>query len=313
MYTKKKILVLGATGFLGKALLSFLDKKKYNVFLASKSMGFDFRYERVFKKIFNKNYDYIINCAAHVGGLKYLERYPADIFEDNTRIYLNLYKSLRSLRLNTKVINIISNCVYPYLQKYQKEKNIFNGEIHESVEPFGYSKLFLMKISNFYYKQYSIRSLNLISPNIFGPGDHLDVTRSHALNGIIVRMLEAQKNLQKRFIIWGSGKPKREWIFVEDVAKLIVKSIDDKNTKLFKGFNYINLAQNKSYSINQIARIVKKLINYKCHISHNLKYPDGAKIKQLDNKNFKKNYSNFNFINFEKAILKTIKYYKSKI
>lgn len=311
MIDKKKILILGGTGFVGKRI-NFSLKKNYFTKIVSKSLGYDLRKKKTFEKILkNQKYDYIINCAAHVGGLSYLKKFSADIFYDNALIYLNLYNSLKYTLDKPRIINLISNCVYPKYQKIQKEEKIFDGEIHDSVEPFGYSKNILLKSSKFYYNQYSIKSLNLILPNVFGPGDHLDTDRSHALNGIIVRMLNAKKKNYDSFKIWGSGRPKREWIFVNDVSRIVLRCINKKN--LFLNFEHINIAQNKSYSINQIAKIVKNKIKFKGKLSNDITFPDGALIKQMNNINFKKNFKLFKFTKFESAISKTIDFYKKDI
>ena len=150
--------------------------------------------------------------------------------------------------------------------------------------------------------------MNLVLPNAFGPGDHMDTNRSHALNGIIVRMINAKKNKKNKFEIWGSGKPKREWIFAEDVSKLIVLLLRRK--KLLNKFRVINVAQNKSYSINYLAMKVKKILNYKGQLTNNKNFPDGALLKQLDNQLFNKEFKNFKFTNFDDALKRTVEFYK---
>ena len=306
----KNIIILGGTGFVGTKIFKKL-KKKYSVKNLSYSKGTDLRKENSIKKYLKKNKtDLIINCAAHVGGLNYIKKKKADIASDNLKIYLNLYLNLKKLKNKPKVINLISNCVYPGHHKLQKEREIFNGEIHESVDPFGLPKLVLMKISRFYFEQYNIKSLNLILPNAYGPGDHLDTERSHALNGIIVRMIKDQKKKKLNFEVWGSGKPKREWIFAEDIAKLISNLL---NKQINYNYENLNVAQNKSYSVNHIAKLVKEALKYKGTFYNNKKFIDGAFLKQLDNKNFKKRFRNFKFTNFKKGIIQTVNYYKRHI
>ena len=307
----KNILVLGGTGFIGSKIVNKL-KKKFNVKNASLTSGIDLRNDNILSKYLkNKRIDLIINCAAHVGGLNYIKKRKADIVSDNLKIYLNLYSSLKKLKNKPKIINLISNCVYPANQKLQKEKKIFNGEIHDSVEPFGLPKLVLMKISKFFFEQYFIKSFNLILPNAYGPGDHIDTEKSHALNGIIVRMIKHQREKKKKFEIWGSGKPKREWIFVDDVSKLIFLIINKKEISF--DFDNLNFAQNKSYSINSIAHKVKKTLKFKGKLVNNKNFQDGALLKQLDNKAFKKRFKNFKFTDFTKGLEQTVKFYKKTI
>jgi len=302
-----KILILGGTGFIGSKIYNLIKNKNFvrNLSLTS---NIDLRVPDKLDKYLKNNYKIIINCAAHVGNLNYIGNKKADIMNDNLKIYLNLYSSIKKSKFKPYVINLISNCVYPANHKIQKESRIYDGNIHESVEPFGLPKLILLKLSSFYFKQYDIKSLNLVLPNAFGPGDHMDTNRSHALNGIIVRMINAKKNKKNKFEIWGSGKPKREWIFAEDVSKLIVLLLRRK--KLLNKFRVINVAQNKSYSINYLAMKVKKILNYKGQLTNNKNFPDGALLKQLDNQLFNKEFKNFKFTNFDDALKRTVEFYK---
>ncbi len=309
MYNKKKILILGGTGFIGSAISKSL-KKNYNIKIFSRTKFGDLRKELSLKKFLskNKNFDYIINCAAHVGGLRYLARKSADITTDNILIYLNVYKNLIKLKKKPVVINLISNCFYPSKLKIQNEKNWQDGEMHDSVESFGIGKRVLVILSKNYDKQYNIKTLNLILPNAFGPGDHLDPERSHALNAIIVRMIKSKNDGDNTFEVWGSGRPKREWIYVEDVVRVMKLLLNKK----IKNSLILNIGQNKAFSINEIAFTIKKILKYKCKIKNNRKYPDGAPLKQLSNFKFKKYFKNFKFTNFESAVSNTIKAYLKK-
>ena len=122
--------------------------------------------------------------------------------------------------------------------------------------------------------------------------------------------LKGVRNKEKEFEVWGSGKPRREWIFAEDVAKIFLEEI--KNNKI-KDYYPINLAQNKSYSILEIAKLVKKILKSKIKIITNNNKIDGALIKQLDNSKFKKYFINYKFVKLDYGIKKTISYYKKKI
>ena len=307
--SKKKILILGGTGFIGKAVTDSL-KNKFNIKNLSKSKGSDLRDKLTLKKFFLKNNgtDIIINCAAHVGGLRYIAKKSADVMTDNILIYSNIYKNLIELKKKPLVINLISNCFYPSKLKIQTEDNWQDGEMHESVEAFGIGKRVLVILSKNYEDQYGIKSINIVLPNAFGPGDHLDPERSHALNAIIVRMIKSKEEKNNFFEVWGTGKPRREWIFVKDVTRIIKNIISKKISKSL----ILNIGQNKSYSINQIAHTIKKTLNYNCKIINNTKYSDGAPLKQLSNQKFKKYFKNFKFTDFEVAVKETITSYLKK-
>tara|TARA_B100002019_G_scaffold291324_1_gene311175 strand:- start:48 stop:881 length:834 start_codon:yes stop_codon:yes gene_type:complete len=273
--TKNSILLLGGKGFIGNTIYQNL-KKNFSIKILSKRLGQDLRKSSEIKKhLKNKKFDYIINCASHVGGLNYLKRFSADVATDNLKIITNLYDGLKDVKNPPIIINLISNCFYPHKLKVQKEEKWQEGSMHESVETFGIAKRVAVMLSKSYENQYGIKSINLILPNAFGPGDHLDPSRSHALNAIIVRMIDAKKNKLKKFEVWGTGKPRREWIYSNDVSRVINKLLKKDISKSM----LINVAQNKSFSINQIALIIKKLLNYQGKLINNLSYPDGAQLK----------------------------------
>jgi GDP-L-fucose synthase len=305
-----KIIIFGGFGFVGSNMKAIL-KKNYNVTSFSRRNGCDMNYEEVIINHLDKHKpNIIINCASEVGSLGFIKRNPANIFRNNSRIYLNLYEAVRKSNKNIVIYNPISNCAVDHELKIQKEDLWLKGEVHESVLSGGMSKRFLYYLSKFYNQQYNILSKNFLIPNAYGPGDYLDPDKTHALNGIVLRFLLSTINNEKLFTVWGSGKPKREWIFVEDIANLFLKEI--KNNKI-KNYYPINFAQNKSYSILDIANIVKRILKSKIKISTDTNKVEGVPMKQMDNNKFKKYFKNYKFVNLEYGIKKTINYYKKKI
>jgi GDP-L-fucose synthase len=305
-----KIIIFGGFGFVGSAIRLVL-KNNYNVISLSRRNNCDLNNEKVIIKNIDKyNPNIIINCASHVGGLNYINKSPVNVFRDNLKIYINLYEAVRKTKKNLIIYNPISNCAYNHELNIQKENIWLKGEVHESVLPFGMTKRILFYLSKFYNQQYNINSKNFLIPNAYGPGDYLDPEKTHALNGIILRFLLAIKNKEKKFELWGSGKPRREWIFVEDIAKLFFEEI--KNNKI-KNYFPINLAQNKSYSILEITKLVKTILKSKIKIVTNENKIEGALKKQLDNKMFKKYFNNYKFSDLASGIKKTINYYKKKL
>jgi GDP-L-fucose synthase len=305
-----KILILGGFGFVGSRLNFFL-KKKNRVIQASRRNGLDlFNLKKTIKYINKVKPDIIINCAVFHGGLNYINSNPATIFNQNSKIYFNTYEAISRSNCNPLIFNLISNCAYYHKLNLQKEKNWLDGEAHESVQPFAVSKRISYYLSNFYFKEFGINTKNLIIPNAYGPGDHLDPKRTHALNGIIIRFIKNIKDKKELFEIWGSGKPKREWIYVDDIARLISLEIEKKQIPMCLP---MNLAQNKSYSILEIANKVKKILKSNIVLKTDKSKIDGAPLKQLDNNNFKKYFGNFNFYPIEDGISRTIKYYQDKL
>ena len=302
-----KILVLGGHGFIGKHLVKALNKTKHKLYSKSRRDGVDLRDYTETENCFNEiNPDVIINCAAHVGSVHYVTTHASDVFHDNAQIALNIYKSAVKICSDARIINLLSNCSYPGNSDIQKEKDWWAGEVHESVFSYGNIKRFVYVISKCYNKQNGIKSINFLIPNVFGPGDSTDPNKTHALNGMIIRMIKAEKQGDTEFEIWGTGSPIREWAYIDDVVNIIKEGIYTK-----KDFIYpINLAQNKGYSIKESAEMIADYVGFKGKLVFNMDYQDGAPIKILDDNKFRQFFPNFKFSDHKKGIKETIKYYK---
>jgi hypothetical protein len=148
-------------------------------------------------------------------------------------------------------------------------------------------------LSECYKKQYGIKTVNLIISNSYGPGDYMDEERTHAMNGIIMRMIKAKNNNDPQFTLWGTGTPVREWIYMEDAAKIIKLIIDDEMYDNLP--NPINLGQQHGVSIMDTVMTVKSALNYDVEIVCDTTKQDGAPVKVLGNQLFKKHFSSFTF------------------
>jgi len=306
----KKILVLGGHGFMGKNIkLLFDNDKNYQMYYISKRDGFDFRILSDLNSLLTQIYpDIIINAAAHVGSMSYVSKYSGDVIKDNSLMYLNLYESVSQVNPNIKIINPISNCSYPGIIDIQDEDNWWSGPIHHSVESYGAPKKLGFILSECYKNQYNIKTTNLIIPNSYGPEDYLDEERTHAMNGIIMRMIKSKNNKDNQFVIWGTGTPIREWIFMPDVARIIKQIVDED---LFEKLpNPINLGQRHGLSIKDTVQMIKNSLNYDVELVYDTTKTDGAPIKVLGNKLFNEYFPSFNFTSYEDGISNTINYYK---
>jgi GDP-L-fucose synthase len=303
-----KILVLGGFGFMGKNIKEEFSNSSYIMYYESRKTGLDLcNYEITFKKIKEINPDIIIHAAAHVGSIGYVSKYSASVIDDNTQMYLNLYKAIANIDDKIIIINPISNCSYPGRIDIQHEELWWNGEIHESVESYGTPKKLGYILSECYKKQYNIKTVNLIISNAYGPNDYLDEDRTHAMNGIIMRMLKSYKANNQSFTIWGSGSPIREWIYMPDMARIIKLIIDNK---MFNLPNPINIGQESGNSILESVNLIKEKLNYNVELIFDTTKQDGAPIKVLGKKLFEKYFPNFFFTPLSEGIENTIEYYK---
>lgn len=306
-----KILILGGNGFLGKSIHTAFQNDTKNEFVlinVSRRTGTDLtKSGEMYNILLRYNPDIIINAAAHVGSINYVTENAADVVVDNSLMYINMYNEIAKSGKTPLVINIISNCSYPGNANIQKEDEWWNGEIHNSVLSYGTPKKLGYVISKCFEKQYGIKTLNLIVPNAYGPGDYLTEDRVHAMNGIIIRMIKAMRSGDTEFTIWGSGTPIREWVYMPDVGKLIYYIIKNK---MFDLPNPINIGQNRGISVIESAEMVKNILNYNVQLKNDLTKQDGAPIKILDDVLFRENFPDFKFTEYNIGITETISYYK---
>lgn len=303
-----KILVLGGSGFVGKRLLENLKtSKQYELYSLSRKEGLDLTNFNQTKKWFSKiKPDIIFNLAAHVGSVHYVTTYAADIISDNLLMTLNIYRAAKDIIPNVKIINPLSNCSYPGDSQNQLESEWWNGEVHESVFSYGNYKRMLYVISKCYHMQYHIKSINFLIPNTFGPGDSIDPNKTHALNGMIIRMINAKKKGDEEFEIWGTGSPVREWAYIDDVINILSKGLEISKELIYP----VNIAQNKGFTIKDSAYMIRDILQYEGKIVFNTSYKDGAPIKILDDTNFRKFFPNYKFYEHSEGIRHTIEYYE---
>jgi GDP-L-fucose synthase len=190
----------------------------------------------------------------------------------------------------------------------QREEEWREGPVHPTVVAYGTHRRLLQSLSDCYYRQYGVRTINWLVANAYGPGDSTDPNKVHALNGIIIRLLQAQAAGKRSFEIWGSGTPVREWVYVDDVARILLASLD-----IDEQIEPVNFAQNRGYSILEIAEIASRLMRYPVEFEFRTDMPDGAPIKVLDNSRFQRAHADFAFTPLEDGVLETIAYYQTAL
>lgn len=304
----KRILILGGNGFMGKNLNKVFKDSGYQLYNESRRTGCDILdYSAFLNKVGQINPDVIINAAAHVGSIAYVSKNAADVCNDNTQMYLNIFKAIHAINPSILLINPISNCSYPGIIDIQHEEMWWDGIIHSSVESYGNPKKLGYILSECYRKQYNINTINLILPNAYGPFDYANEERTHAMNGIIMRMIKAVRSNSADFVVWGTGTPIREWIYMEDAAKIIKDIIDNNRVDLP---NPINIGQQHGVSINESVMYIRNELCTNINIVNDITKQDGAPIKVLGNKQFQKYFPFFEFTSYKEGIKNTINYYK---
>ena len=172
-------------------------------------------YSKSFKNHKKKKPDIIFNCAGKVGGIGYNLKKPSEIFYENIQMLINVLKSFIILKIK-KLINIGSSCCYPSnLRRKLKEKDLFKGELHLSVEAYGFWKLSSVVGARAFYKEFKLKTINLIFPSLYGPMDKFDPENSHVISSLIVKFANAKKLKKNKIKLWGSGEPIREFILLK--------------------------------------------------------------------------------------------------
>lgn len=279
MNNRSKIFVAGGTGFLGRRVIQMLENRRYNNYCSvSLSQGVDFRDKKQTENYFKKEKpDIVFHCAAFIGGIKFGLDHAAEVYYNNILISTNLIESARIVGVE-KFISPIANCAYPdVVDKEFKEEEFWNGPLNETVMVYGMVRKAQWAQTWAYNHQYGMSFINLILPNMYGPADYFDKDRSHALCALIMKIVEAKENKIPEVIIWGSGRPVREWLYVNDAAEALVRSI-----KINYSVEPINIGVGKGISIADLALLIKRIVGYKGKLGFDKTRPDGALYKVMN-------------------------------
>lgn len=308
-----KVVIIGGFGFVGKNIHAVLStsSKVDEVSCLSRQNGFDLLKADIdgFQKNILLNADFIINCAADVGSLNYVTEKAGEIISINSRLILNLYSIIQELGAKALIINPIANCGFPGKLALYREEDFWSGEIHKSVLAYGATRRLLTVIAECYKMQFGIQSINYYVPNMYGEFDSTDPNKSHALNALIAKVIKA-RNKNEDLVVWGTGNPKREWLYARDFGRIIYETM----VKYQNGEDLsetINVGQKTGVSINYLLDIIIPASGFEGLITHDLERQDGAQSKVMDNRIFRKRFPDFQFTDLKEGSINTIKYYES--
>lgn len=304
MINKNRILVLGATGFLGQHVCMNLDNRGIKYEKTSQSLGINLQDKKQTFRLFETvKPDYVLNCAAYVGGIQFGYKHFAEIFRNNLEITINLLEAIMTFKTK-RMVNPISNCAYPAKARLFKEEEFWNGQLHESVMVYGFVRKASWIGSWAYNYQYKTDTINIILSNMYGPNDHFDEERSHALGALIMKFVTAKRNDFSEVIVWGTGNPVREWLYVEDGAEAMVRSLF-----IEPYVNPINIGIGSGLSIRDLAYKIKKYVGYNGKIIFDTTKEDGAAYKTVDGSLAEKIFKWKPQIDIDTGIKKTIEWY----
>ncbi len=286
----EKIVIFGHKGLIGSALLRELRLRNYkNIITVSKKKLNLLNSSRV-NNFFSKNKPKVVLiAAARVGGIHANSTYPFNFLYENMVIQNNIISS--SIKFSSKkLIFLGSSCIYPKLWKKPfLETDLSLNTLEKTNEAYSIAKISGLKLCDAFNKQYNNykpKFLTIIPPNLFGPNDNYDDRNSHVLAALIKKFFYAKKLNKKKIKIWGTGKPKREFLHSYDAAKIIIDLMETSENKIFKytqgKFSHINIGNGFDLKISDIANKLRKISNFKGKIIYDKNFPDGVKRKLLD-------------------------------
>jgi len=272
------IYVAGHRGMVGSAIVSRLRSDGFNNILSSSSADLDLRNQQAVFSYFEENKpEYVFMAAAKVGGILANDTYRGEFLYDNLMIEANVIEASRRVNV-TKLLFLGSSCIYPKLAPQPlKEEYLLTGVLEPTNEPYAIAKIAGIKMCEAYRAQYACNFISVMPTNLYGPNDNYDLNNSHVLPALIRKMHTAKLNNSASVTIWGTGKPLREFMHVDDLADAIVFLMVNYNEKEF-----INIGFGEDISIKDLSLLIKEIVGFEGEIIHDFTKPDGTPRKLMD-------------------------------
>jgi GDP-L-fucose synthase len=277
-WSDKRVTVTGGAGFLGQHLVKRLETYGAKVYVPRQRDYNLTTLDAGLRCLLEHPCDVLFHAAAYYGGIGINQTQPANLYYTNLVMGANLMEAARLAKVK-KFVAIGTACSYPgYLEGHLKEDDLWSGPCHASVVNYGLTKKMMAVQAQAYKKQYGLDSIHLILTNLYGPGDSYNPDRSHVVAALVRKWVEADVANAPSIEVWGTGKPVREFIYVEDCADAIVmaaESYDDAATPL-------NIGTGIGTSIRELTETINTVSGYKGKLVWNTDKPDGAAFKVLD-------------------------------
>lgn len=269
----------------GSAITRELQKNKYNNLLLRDLKQLDLRNQAEVNRFFeSEKPEVVIIAAAKVGGILANNTFRAEFIYDNLMIQSNLIHA-SYLQNVEKLIFLGSSCIYPKLALQPlKEEYLLSGYLEYTNEPYAIAKIAGIKLCESYYKQYGCNYFSVMPTNMYGPNDNYDLKTSHVLPALLRKFHESKVNNSPIVTLWGTGKPMREFMYVEDLADAMIFMMENINASdLYEnGISHLNIGTGKDLTIAELANIISDVVGYEGKIQYDTSKPDGTPKKLLD-------------------------------
>lgn len=278
MNREAKIYVAGHGGLVGSGIMGKLGQYSYKNIIYRTSSELDLRDQVAVNHFFaTEQPEYVFLAAAKVGGILANQTYPAQFIYENLMIEANIIHAAYRYGVK-KLLFLGSSCIYPRSAPQPiKEEYLLTGELEPTNDAYAIAKIAGIKMCQAYNKQYNTNFIAVMPTNLYGPNDNFDLTSSHVLPALIRKFHEAKMNQQSSIEIWGTGKPHREFLHVDDLAEACIFLMDH-----YDEGEPINIGTGIDLAIADLATLIAKIVGYSGHIRYNTDMPDGTMRKMLD-------------------------------
>lgn len=278
MDVSSKIYVAGHRGLVGSAIVRDLKKNGYHNLVFRTHCELDLTDRSQVDAFFSlEKPEYVFLAAAKVGGIVANNDFPADFIRDNLMIQTNVIDASHKNGVK-KLLFLGSTCIYPkYTPQPMREDSLLTGELEPTNEPYAIAKIAGIKMCEYYNKQYGTKFISIMPTNLFGPNDNFDLNSSHVLPALIRKFHEAKVNSAPTVEVWGTGTPRREFLYSDDLANAAVYLM---NT--YSKSELVNIGVGKDISIKELAEKIKSITGYEGEIRFNTSKPDGTPRKLVD-------------------------------
>ncbi len=283
----KKVFVAGHKGMVGSAICRLIENSEHYELLTAPRDKLDLLSQIKVQKFLKKeNPDIVIQAAAKVGGIYANHTFPAQFIFENLQIQNNIINGSHLADIQS-LLFLGSSCIYPKLVKQpMSEDMLLAGKLESTNEPYAIAKIAGIKLCESYNRQYGRDYRSIMPSNLYGPGDNFHPDKSHVLPALIRRFHQAKKNEDSQVIVWGSGKPKREFLHVDDLASA---SLHILNIPFNEYINYIspmqshiNVGSGQDISISELAEAIMNVVGFEGKIIFDTSKPDGAPQKLMN-------------------------------
>ena|SRR3989338_1547800 len=305
----KRVLVTGGSGFLGTFVVEKLREKACRDIFVPRSEEYDLRQLDVIQRLLkDAKPDMIIHLAARVGGIGANRAHPAEFFYDNLMMGVQLMHESWHVGIK-KFVAVGTVCAYPKFTPVPfREDDLWNGYPEETNAPYGLAKKMLLVQAQTYRQQYGFNAIYLLPVNLYGQRDNFDLESSHVIPALIRKCIEADKKNDKKIVVWGTGKPTREFLYVEDAAEGILLAAEKYNWS-----EPVNLGSGMEISIRDLVYLIARLTGFKGEIVWDDTKPDGQPRRCLDTSRAERLFGFRARTSFEDGLRGTIEWYKQNI